>query len=136
VSSRRIDADHSGLSKVDSLGQADDVFFSYLSPLGPVVTHQIDDKGTWFHRFDTWTDFKNPANALGPKRGGEIEPNPVVPHTRHDVGGVDGEGNYLKDNIAWPSRSNVWHFNATRHLLRQAIALQLDLFHDNFSLGA
>jgi hypothetical protein len=77
VSSRQIDADHSGFSQIDSVGQADDVFPSYLSLLGPVVTHQIDDKVTWFHCFDTRTDFENAANALGPQRGREIEPNPV-----------------------------------------------------------
>jgi hypothetical protein len=111
------------------------MFQSYLSLLGPVVSHQIDDKVTWFCCFDARTDFENAANALGPKRGREIEPYPVVPSTRHDVGGVDGESNYLKDNLPWPSRSNVWHFNATRHFLWQAIVLQLDLFHENSRLA-
>ena len=45
----------------------------YFSLRGPVITHQIDDKVTWFQCFDTRTDFENAANALGSKRGREIE---------------------------------------------------------------
>jgi hypothetical protein len=104
----------------------------YFSLRGPVITHQIDDKVTRFYGFNTRTDFENSANAIGPKRGREIEPDPVVSPARHDVSWVDWEGDYLKDNLVRRRGSNIRRLNATRHFLRRPITLQLGLFHDEY----